>query len=102
MPGNGHPYPPLFKKSNSLSIKKDGREEEFIKEKIVISLIKSGSPPEIGRAIADEVEKITEEQIKTQVIRKIVLEKLKKRDVDWYKSWVSYDESTKRLSKYDG
>ena len=83
-------------------IKKDGREEEFIKEKIVVSVIKSGSPAEIGRAIADEVEKMTEEQIRTQVIRKIVLENLKKRDVDWYKSWVGYDESAKRLSKYNG
>lgn len=83
-------------------IKKDGREEEFIKEKIVVSVIKTGSSAVIGRAIADEVEKIKEDQIKTKVIRTIVLEKLKKRDEGWYKNWVNYDESAKRLSKYDG
>lgn len=83
-------------------VKKDGREEEFIKEKIVVSVVKSGSPAEIGRAIANEVEKIEEDQIRTQVIRKIVLEKLKKRNEGWYKKWVNYDESAKRLSKYNG
>lgn len=72
-------------------IKKDGREEEFIKEKIVVSIVKAGSTAEVGRNIANEVEKISDEQIETHLIRKIVLDRLKKRDKEWYKSWVNYD-----------
>jgi len=58
-------------------IKKDGRKEEFIPEKIVVSAVKSGAPPEEARKIAKKVESVEKEEIETKEIRNIVLEELK-------------------------
>ena len=37
-------------------VKRDGRMEEFIPEKIVVSVLKAGAPPDVARMIAKKVE----------------------------------------------
>ncbi|KAA0000206.1 MAG: ATPase [Thermoplasmata archaeon] len=81
-------------------IKKDGRKEEFIPEKIVVSAIKSGASAEIARDIAKKVEKIEREEIETREIRDIVLHELKSVNPDWHQRWLSYDKGVKRLYKH--
>jgi transcriptional regulator NrdR family protein len=81
-------------------IKKDGRKEPFIKEKIVISAVKTGASAEIARGIADKIEKKTKDEIKTLWIRKQVLDELELHNSDWPKRWYSYDKNVKRLHKY--
>ena len=56
--------------------KKDGRIEPFIKEKIVVSAVKSGAHADIARKIAEKIEKKPEENIKTSKIRDYVIEEL--------------------------
>ncbi len=50
-------------------IKRDGKKEPFIKEKIVVSTVKTGAPVDIARGIADKIEKHPEENIKTAWIK---------------------------------
>ena len=80
-------------------IKKDGRKEPFIKEKIVVSAIKSGAHVETSRKIADKIEKHPEESIKTKWIRKQVSDELKLHNPDWPKRWINYDKSIKGVYK---
>ena len=81
-------------------IKKDGREEPFIKEKIVVSAVKTGAPANIARKIADEIEKHPNKSIKTIWIRNQILGKLELHNPDWPKRWYNYDKNVKRLHKY--
>ena len=81
-------------------IKKDGRKEPFIKEKIVVSAVKAGAPVEIARDIADKIEKHPEENIKTKWIRKQVSDELKLHNPEWPKRWLNYDKNIKRLYKH--
>ena len=81
-------------------IKKDGRKEPFIKEKIVVSAVKSGASIEVARKIAEDVEQHPKETIKTLWIRKHVLDKLELHNPDWPKRWYGYDKNVKRLHKY--
>jgi len=83
-----------------LVIKKDGRKESFVKEKIVVSALKTGAPLKVARDIAEKIEKEPKEEIKTTEIRKTVLDKLKLHNPDWPKRWYSYDKNVKRLHKY--
>ena len=81
-------------------IKKDGRKEPFIKEKIIVSVVKTGVPVEVARKIADEIEKNPDENIKTIWIRKHLLGKLELHNPDLPKRWYNYDKNVKRLHKY--
>ena len=81
-------------------IKKDGRKEPFVKEKIVVSAVKTGVPTEIARGIADKIEKHPKVEIKTIWIRKQVLDELRLHSPDWPKRWYNYDKNVKRLYKY--
>ena len=83
-----------------IAIKKDGKKETFIKEKIVVSTIKSGAPLHIARNIADKIEKHPHEEIKTSEIRKNVLDELILHNPDLPKRWINYDKSIKRLYKH--
>ena len=83
-------------------IKKDGRKEPFIKEKIVTSAVKAGAPADIARKIADKIEKHPEESIKTQWVRNQVLDELKYHNPEWPKRWLYFDKRIKRLHKYKG
>ncbi len=81
-------------------IKKDGRKEPFIKEKIIVSAVKTGAPVEIARKIAEEIEEHPDENLKTIWIRKLVLDKLELHNPDWPKKWYNYDKNVKRIHKY--
>lgn len=80
-------------------IKKDGRTEPFIKEKIVVSALKTGANIELARKIADNIEKHLKEDIRSSLIRQNVLEELKLHNPDWPKRWYNYDKNIKRLHK---
>ena len=81
-------------------IKKDGRKEPFIKEKIVVSAVKSGAPIDIARDIARKIEKHPEETIKTAWVRTRVVHELQVHNPEWPKRFASYDKNVKRLQKY--
>ena len=81
-------------------IKKDGRKEPFIKEKIVVSAFKAGASADIARKIAEDIDKESDESVKTIWIRKQVLNKLELHNPDWIKKWYTYDKNVKRIHKY--
>ena len=81
-------------------IKRDGRKEDFIKEKIIVSAVKTGAPVDVARQIADKIERHPENEVKTSWIRKHVLGELKVHNPDWPKRWFNYDKGVKRLHKY--
>ena len=81
-------------------IKKDGRKQTFIKEKIVVSALKAGAPIKLAREIADNIEKKQDEEIKTSEIKKNVLDQLKLHNPEFPKRWYNYDKNVKRLHKY--
>ncbi|HDS59423.1 MAG TPA: ATPase [Thermoplasmatales archaeon] len=84
-------------------IKKDGREEEFIPEKIVVSAVKSGAPPELAREIAREIQATRQETMESKEIRERVLEKLRAVNPVYEHNWRSYDKAAKRLyDRYKG
>ena len=85
---------------SKIVIKKDGRKEPFIKEKIVVSAFKAGASADIARKIADDIEKQSEESVKTIWIRKQVLNKLELHNPDLIKKWYNYDKNVKRIHKY--
>ncbi len=80
--------------------KKDGRKEDFIPEKIVVSAVKSGATLEIARNIARKVEKIDKKEIKSSEIREIVLHELGSVNPKWQQRWLSYDKGVKRLYRH--
>jgi len=81
-------------------IKKNGKKEPFVKEKIVVSALKAGAPVKIARDIADKIEKHPEESIKTKWIRKQVSDHLSLHNPEWPKRFLSYDKNIKRIYKY--
>ena len=83
-------------------IKKDKKKEPFIKEKIVVSAVKTGAPVEIAREIADKIEKHPDESIETEKVKKQVLEELEYHNPDWPKRWLYFDKRLKRLYKERG
>jgi len=44
-------------------IKRNGDKEPFIKEKIVVSAVKSGAPVKVARDIAKQVEEYPEDEL---------------------------------------
>jgi hypothetical protein len=78
--------------------KRDGRKEPFVPEKIVVSAIKSGAPPDVGRAIAGDIERMAKEGITTQEIKTKVLAGLKSKNPEWERNWMVYDLAVKKRS----
>ena len=78
-------------------VKKDGREEDFIPEKIVVSMVKAGAPLETARTVADEIQSIDKEKIETREIKMKVVERVREEHPPLEKKWVAYDKSVKRL-----
>ena len=79
--------------------RKNGKEEEFMTEKIVVAIVKAGGKAEVARSIAKEVENalakspvVTSKQIRTEV-----LNRLKTKDMRTYESWIAYDEENNRM-----
>jgi hypothetical protein len=65
--------------------KRDGRKEQFVPEKIIVSAIKSGAPPDYARTIAQDIEKSKDGA--NREIRQ-VLSMLKSKNPEWERNWV--------------
>jgi len=76
--------------------KRDGRKEPFVPEKIIVSAIKSGSPAEYARTIAQDIERSTKDGATTQEIKSKVLSMLKSKNPEWERNWVVYDTAVKK------
>jgi len=78
--------------------KRNGRREDFIREKIVVSVLKAGGNVRRARNIAREVERVISRSsaATTQQIRTEVLDRLKNRDTRAYRGWLAYDRQYKR------
>ncbi len=77
--------------------KRDGSNKEFARERIVVSVLKSGGALDLARNVASEVEAsfsgrgaVTSEEIRTAV-----LSRLQARAPEVYSSWIAYDEERK-------
>ncbi len=81
-------------------LKRDGRREPFVPEKLVVSAMKSGAPPEIARKIALIVTaRLLENNVKEVSARELtrwMLELLKKENEEWYRNWIIFDRAVKR------
>jgi 2-phosphoglycerate kinase len=76
--------------------KRDGRIEEFVPEKIVVSIVKVGVPTDVARQIAKDIQSKVKEKISTAEIRKIVLENLRKSKPQWEQDWLIYERVVKK------
>jgi len=76
--------------------KHDGRKEQFVPEKIVVSAIKSGSSPEYARTIAQDIEKNAKDGVTTQEIKTRVLSLLKSKNPEFERNWMVYDTAVKK------
>jgi transcriptional repressor NrdR len=77
-------------------IKRDGRKEAFIPEKIVVSAAKTGASPDIARAIAHDIGTGAKDGITTRDIRKKVLQELKAENPEWERNWLVFDTAVKK------
>ncbi len=75
--------------------RRDGSEEEFVREKIVVAIVKAGGRPDIARAIASEIENMfaSRSSVASAEIRKEVLSRLQQRDMNTYNTWLDYEKS---------
>lgn len=76
--------------------KRDGRSEDFVVEKVVVSMVKSGAPADFAREIAKNIEAEVHEGISTRDIKRRVLEELRKKNPEWEENWLLYDRSVKK------
>ena len=76
--------------------KRDGRTEDFIIEKAVVSMVKSGAPADVAREIAKNIEAEVHEGISTRDIKTRVLEELREKNPEWEENWLLYDRSVKK------
>jgi transcriptional regulator NrdR family protein len=78
--------------------RKEGGEEDFVREKIVVAIIKAGGSIETARGIAREVEAALSNSpmVTTAQIRTEVLNRLRTRDSRAYDSWMAYDARNSR------
>jgi len=77
-------------------IKRDGRKEALIPEKIMVSAVKTGASPDLARSIARDVERDAKDGITTRDIKTRVLATLKAKNPEWERNWVVYDIVVKK------
>jgi len=79
-------------------IKRDGREEEFVVEKIVVSILKAGAPVDVARKIARKAECAVNdrESVTARELTRLILTELKKVNEQWYRNWIIFDQAVKR------
>jgi len=82
-------------------IKRDGREEEFVKEKIVVSCFNAGAPLEVAREIAENVSSRVKEGTTTDEIREMVLDELERKNPEWSANYQLYDILVKGRVTYE-
>ena len=79
--------------------KRDGRSEDFVAEKVVVSAVKSGAPADVARKIAEKVQARVKEGTPTREIKRMVLEMLRERNPEWEKNWLIYDRAVKKRTE---
>lgn len=77
--------------------KRSGDTEPFIREKIVVSCLKTGAPISVAREIADMVEASQTQTLTTTEIRENVLIELGKANPDYRQKWIMYDKEKGRM-----
>ena len=80
-------------------MKRDGRKEPFVTEKIVVSAIKTGTSPDLARTIALEIERTAHDGITTRDIKDRVLTMLKSKNPEWERNWMIFDTAVKKRSE---
>jgi hypothetical protein len=75
--------------------RRNGGEEEFVGEKIVVAIVKAGGSLGTARGIAQDLERTFASQavVATEDIKKEVLRRLKEKDPKAYEGWIAYDAS---------
>lgn len=83
--------------------KRDGREEDFSKMKIVAALVKAGASVSLAEEIASECESrfMGRESVESSEIKEFVLSVLRERERSAYDNWLRFDSMAKGLSKGD-
>lgn len=76
--------------------KRDGRTEDFVYEKVVVSCIKSGAPVDVARDIAKGIEKRIHDNTSTKEIKKLVLDALREKNPELATNWQTYDKAVKK------
>ena len=76
--------------------KRDGRSEDLIIEKIVVSAVKSGASADVARELAKKVESKVHEGMSTKEIKRVVLEMLREKNPQWEENWLIYDRAVKK------
>ena len=79
-------------------VKRDCKEEEFIPEKIVVSILKAGAHVDVARRIAKKVECMVMERetVTAKELTRYILAELKKVNEEWYRNWIVFDQAVKR------
>jgi len=78
--------------------KRDGKKEKFIPEKLVVSSIKAGAPPEVAQEIAEKIEAQLSDlnEMSTTELRDMILNMLSEKNPEWKENWLAYDKSVKK------
>jgi len=85
--------------------KRDGRSEDFVIEKVIVSMVKSGAPANVAREIAKNIEAQIQKQatalyslegVSTRDIKRRILEELRKKNPEWEENWLVYDRAVKK------
>jgi len=78
--------------------KRDGKKEQFIPEKIVVSSIKAGVPPGVARELAKKIEAQLSDlsEMSTTELRDMILNMLSEKNPEWKENWLAYDKSVKK------
>ena len=77
-------------------VKLDGRREPFVREKVTVSAMKAGAPPEEARKIGEAIERIAYDGMPSGEIRHRVLEHLHNQNPEWEENWIMYDRAVKK------
>ncbi|MEM1627201.1 MAG: ATP cone domain-containing protein [Sulfolobaceae archaeon] len=82
----------------SIVIKRDGKEEPFIIEKIVVSILKAGAPIDVARRIAKKAECkfMDAEKVTAKDLTKFILTELKSVNEEYYRNWIVFDKAIKK------
>lgn len=67
-----------------------------MREKVTVSAMKTGAPPEEAREIAEAIEREAYDGMPSQEVRRRVLEHLRDRNPEWEENWLMYDRAVKR------
>lgn len=67
-----------------------------MREKVIVSAMKAGAPPEEARAIGEAIERVAYDGMPSDEIRRQVLEHLRDRNPEWEENWLMYDRAVKK------